>query len=146
MKQGYLIIAGIIAVAVLAFGYAGASTLVMPALNNEAPVSQSSSSAIDQAAASDPIVGTWKMVNPVIKEGDITLDQTDARWTFGADHSYRQYPLLIDLFKTTGTWTKAGTDRYEVVCGKDSQMEHFSLVEGRLCSEEDPRYILTRAD
>ena len=84
------------------------------------------------------------MVSPVIKEGDKTIDQTDARWYFGADGSYKQCPLLIDLFKTTGTWTRAGTDRYEVVCGKDSQTKYFNLAEGRLCLEEDQRYELVK--
>jgi hypothetical protein len=50
----------------------------------------------------------------------------------------------MDLFKTTGTWTKVGEDCYEVVCGKDSRVEHYRLVDGQLCSEEDQRYVLTR--
>jgi hypothetical protein len=143
MEFKYIALAAIIAAALLVCGCAGAVAVVIPALNNELPASHVTAT-IDPAAASDPIVGTWKMVNPVIKEGDKTVDQTDARWYFGADGSYKQCPLLIDIFKTTGTWTRVGEDRYEVVCGKDSRLEYYKLVDGQLCLEGDQRYLLSR--
>ncbi len=144
MEFKYIAIAGIIAAALLVCGCAGAVAIVIPALNNELPASHATAT-IDPAAASDPVIGIWKMVNPVIKEEDKTFDNTDARWTFGADGSYKQCPLLIDLFKTTGTWTKIGENRYQVISGKDSRVKYFNLVEGRLCPEEDRRYMLERA-
>ncbi len=142
VEMKYIAIACIVAAALLVCGCAGVA-IVIPALNNELPASQVTTTT-DPAAASDPIVGQWKMSSPVIREGDRTINQTDARWTFGADGSYQQCPLLLDIFKTTGTWTRVGADRYEVVCGKDSRVEHYKLVDGQLCSEEDQRYVLTR--
>lgn len=144
MKLKNIVAVGVLVISLLVCGCVGAGALI-PALNNDLPAGQKTAST-NPATASDPIVGQWKMLNPMIEEGNRVVDQTDARWTFEADGSYKQCPLLADIFMTTGTWTKIGADRYEIVCGRDSRVEHYRLTDGRLCREEDQRYVLTGAD
>ena len=143
MKSNIILAAGVLLVSLLVCGCVGAGA-ILPILNNEAPV-KPPAAAVDPATANDPIVGTWKMVNPVVKDGGNTVDLTDARWIFGADGSYEYWPLNVGIFKTTGTWASLGSGSYEVICGKDSRIIHYDLSGSQLQTAGDERYLLTRA-
>ncbi|WP_048198321.1 lipocalin-like domain-containing protein [Methanocella arvoryzae] len=142
MKSSIILAAGVLLVSLLVCGCVGAGA-ILPVLNNEASGNPAASA--DPVMANDPIVGTWEMVNPVVKDGGNTLDLTDARWIFEADGTYEYRPLNAGIFKTTGTWTSLGTGSYEVVCGKDSRVIHYDLTESLLQTAEDERYLLARA-
>lgn len=145
MKFNIILAAGVLLVSLLVCGCVGAGA-ILPVLNNEAPVDAGAGKMVDPAIANDPVVGTWKMEDPVVKSEKTTIDLTDARWIFGADGTYEYWPLNVGIFKTTGTWTCLGSGSYEVVCGKDSQIIHYDLSGSQLQSAEDQRTLLIKAD
>ena len=144
MKSNIILAAGVLLVSLLVCGCVGAGA-ILPILNDAAPIAAGADKRVDPAMAADPVVGTWKMVNPVIENEKYTADLTDARWIFEADGTFEYWPLNVGIIKTSGTWTSLGPGHYKVVCGKDSRIIHYDLTESQLQTAEDERYLLTRA-